>query len=102
MESLSDYELARLDKIAENKRMLIALGIETAAEQCRRERSTPKASAPSSSTQKRETNHLTEEQRTLLSNASQWLERFELWLRGQVRAARKQPQTVCMFERLSH
>ena len=30
---LSDYELERLKKIAENKRMLVALGLETEAEQ---------------------------------------------------------------------
>ena len=89
---LSDYELERLKKIAENKRMLIALGLETEAEQMRfAPKSTKQASASAASMkqnaakkQKAEPERLTEAQRAALSRAHQWMERFEVWLRGQV------------------
>ena len=89
---LSAYELERLKKIAENKRMLIALGLETEAEQMRfAPKSTKQASAPAASKkqnetkkQKAEPERLTEAQRAALSRAHQWMERFEVWLRGQV------------------
>ena len=89
---LSDYELERLKKIAENKRMLVALGLETEAEQMRfAPKSTKQASASAASMkqnaakkQKAEPERLTEAQRAALSRAHQWMERFEVWLRGQV------------------
>jgi hypothetical protein len=89
---LSNYELERLKKIAENKRMLIALGLETEAEQMRfAPKSTKQASASAASMkhiapkkQKAEPERLTEAQRAALSRAHQWMERFEVWLRGQV------------------
>ena len=53
---LSAYELERLKKIAENKRMLIALGLETEAEQMRfAPKSTKQASAPAASKKQNET-----------------------------------------------
>jgi hypothetical protein len=78
---LSAYEESRLRSIAENKAKLIALGLETAAEQCRHKK------PPSFSGKKRkapEPPTLTDEQRAALSKANQWLERFEVWLRGEV------------------
>ena len=75
--SLSDYEQQRLAKIAENHRMLVALGLETAIEEMAIPKETAAKKQPVEPV-------LTEGQRTSLANASQWLERFELWLRGVV------------------
>ena len=81
---LSAYEEARLARVAENERMLIALGLETAVRQCRTPRPKPAASAPR---KPKAAPSLTEEQRETLANAAQWLERFEVWLRGEVSQA---------------
>ena len=78
---LSAYEEERLKKIAENKRMLIALGIETEVQQMRFE---IKAKSSPSAKKKAEPELLTDDQRAALSRAGQWLERFEVWLRGEV------------------
>ena len=74
---LSAYEEERLKKIAENKRMLIALGIETEVQQMRFE---IKAKSSPSAKKKAEPEPLTDDQRAALSRAGQWLERFEVWL----------------------
>lgn len=77
-EQLSEYEKARLARIEENKRMLVALGIEEASSQCRH-----KTPAASKSKARAGPPPLSDVQRAALARAEQWLERFECWLRGE-------------------
>eukprot|EP00966_Prymnesium_polylepis_P071587 1662793-Prymnesium_polylepis.1 len=78
MAELSDYEQQRLANIAENHRMLASLGLNTAVQE--------RQVSPSPSAKKKQPGEveLSEVQRAALSRADQWLERFEVWLRGQV------------------
>ena len=87
MEELSAYEEERLRRIAENKRKLIELGIETDAEQQRRERRAKLSQISPGSKKKAEPPPLTDDQRAALAGASQWIERFEVWLRDDVSQA---------------
>ena len=84
-EQLSEYEKARLARIEENKRMLVALGIEEASSQCRH-----KTPAASKSKARAGPPPLSDVQRAALARAEQWLERFECWLRGECSRERRQ------------
>ena len=81
-DELSEYERARLANIAENRKILVSLGLEDEW-RLTSKRSTTQPEAPNQKRSK-EPPPLTEEQKAALARCADWLPRFEVWLRGEV------------------
>ena len=80
-DELSEYERARLANIAENRKILVSLGLE---DEWRLTSKRTPTSTESSQKRSKEPPPLTEEQKAALARCADWLPRFEVWLRGEV------------------
>ena len=83
-EVLSAYEEARLAKIAENRAKLIALGLEDEDTRLPTSPSGRTATPSGGGRQSKEPPPLSDAQKAALAACSDWLPRFEVWLRGNV------------------